>query len=114
MERYTYCPLSWALAKEGATGKGEAIEKGKIKHAEIHQRVQKFKTKQIDLKRALIIWSWWFTIILVFVSDAILFYLLDKETRSLESVSQYLTMLANLAYSCNISNIPTVEKISKI
>ena len=94
LERYTYCPLSWALAKEGATGKGEAIEKGKIKHAEIHQRVQKFKTKQIDLKRALIIWSWWFTIILVFVSDAILFYLLDKETRSLESVSQYLTMLA--------------------
>ena len=27
LERYTYCPLSWALAKEGATGKGEAIEK---------------------------------------------------------------------------------------
>lgn len=94
LERYVYCPLSWQLAKDGSPGKGEAIEEGKIKHAKIHSRIENFKTKQLELRKALVIWSWWFTIILVFVFDAVLFYILDDETRTPEYVSQYLTMLS--------------------
>ncbi|MEL0101159.1 MAG: hypothetical protein VW862_05620, partial [Euryarchaeota archaeon] len=62
LERYVYCPLSWQLARDGASGKGEAIEEGRVKHAEIHNRIQNFKEKQLELRKALVIWSWWFTI----------------------------------------------------
>jgi len=94
LERYVYCPLSWALEKQGSSGKGEDIQKGKVEHAKIHKRISKFKETQIKLRRALVIWSWWFTIILVFISDAVLFFLLDRQNQSLEYVSKYLTMLA--------------------
>ena len=68
IERHTYCPLSWALARDGKTGRGEAISAGREKHAEIHQKVSGFKQKQNELKRALVIWSWWFAIIIIFIS----------------------------------------------
>ncbi len=32
LERYTYCPVSWHLAKEGAAGMGDAITSGMEKH----------------------------------------------------------------------------------
>ena len=40
IERYSYCPVSWELAKKGKSGKGESVEMGKTKHAQIHQKVQ--------------------------------------------------------------------------
>ena len=71
LERHAYCPLSWSLARDGKTGRGKAIDKGRIKHAEIHQKVENFKLKQNDLRRALIIWSWWFTIVVMLYSCVI-------------------------------------------
>lgn len=33
LERFTYCPLSWALGRQGVKGEGEAIKGGSVKHA---------------------------------------------------------------------------------
>ena len=32
LERHAYCPLSWQLARDGNTGRGEAIDAGRQKH----------------------------------------------------------------------------------
>ena len=93
LERHAYCPLSWALARDGKTGRGEAISAGREKHAEIHQKVSGFRQKQNELKRALVIWSWWFAIIIIFISDAIIFMTISN-TRAPEDVARYLTILA--------------------
>ena len=93
LERHAYCPLSWSLARDGKTGRGEAISAGREKHAEIHQKVSGFKQKQNELKRALVIWSWWFAIIIIFISDAIIFMTISN-TRAPEDVARYLTILA--------------------
>ena len=93
LERHAYCPLSWSLARDGKTGRGKAIDKGRIKHAEIHQKVENFKLKQNDLRRALIIWSWWFTIVVMFVTDAIIFTNISDD-RTPFDISRYLSILS--------------------
>ena len=93
LERHAYCPLSWSLARDGKTGRGKAIDKGRIKHAEIHQKVENFKLKQNDLRRALIIWSWWFTIVVMFVTDAIIFTNISDDRTPID-ISPYLSILS--------------------
>lgn len=93
LERHAYCPLSWSLAREGKTGRGEAITAGRQKHAEIHSKVKSFKEKQNELKKALIIWSWWFTIVIIFISDAIIFTNISDSRTPLD-IARYLTILA--------------------
>ncbi len=93
LERHAYCPLSWSLAREGKGGKGEAIDAGREKHAEIHKKVQNFKQKQNELRRALIIWSWWFTIVVIFLSDAIIFTTITDD-RTPVDMARYLSILS--------------------
>ena len=93
LERHAYCPLSWSLARDGKTGRGKAIDKGRIKHAEIHQKVENFKQKQNDLRRALVIWSWWFTIVVMFVTDAIIFTNISDDRTPID-ISRYLSILS--------------------
>jgi CRISPR-associated exonuclease Cas4 len=93
LERHAYCPLSWSLARDGKTGRGKAIDKGRIKHAEIHQKVENFKQKQNDLRRALIIWSWWFTIVVIFITDAIIFTNISDDRTPID-ISRYLSILS--------------------
>ena len=93
LERHAYCPLSWSLARDGKTGRGKAIDKGRIKHAEIHQKVENFKLKQNDLRRALIIWSWWFTIVVMFLTDAIIFTNISDDRTPID-ISRYLSILS--------------------
>ena len=93
LERHAYCPLSWSLARDGKTGRGKAIDKGRIKHAEIHQKIENFKQKQNDLRRALIIWSWWFTIVVMFVTDAIIFTNISDDRTPID-ISRYLSILS--------------------
>ena len=93
LERHAYCPLSWSLARDGKTGRGKAIDKGRIKHAEIHQKIENFKQKQNDLRRALVIWSWWFTIVVMFVTDAIIFTNISDD-RTPVDISRYLSILS--------------------
>tara|TARA_B100001758_G_scaffold245128_1_gene257624 strand:- start:594 stop:1763 length:1170 start_codon:yes stop_codon:yes gene_type:complete len=93
LERHAYCPLSWSLARDGKTGRGKAIDKGRIKHAEIHQKIENFKQKQNDLRRALVIWSWWFTIVVMFITDAIIFTNISSDRTPID-ISRYLSILS--------------------
>ena len=93
LESHAYCPLSWSLAREGKTGRGQAIDKGRIKHAEIHRKVENFKQKQNDLRRALVIWSWWFTIVVMFITDAIIFTTISDDRTPID-ISRYLSILS--------------------
>ncbi|MCH1481069.1 MAG: Dna2/Cas4 domain-containing protein, partial [Candidatus Poseidoniaceae archaeon] len=92
IERHTYCPLSWELAKKGNSGQGDAINSGKAKHAKIHQRVSEFKIKQSQFKRHMIIWTWWFTVIIAIVIDSIAFITIDDVVLYPKDVAKYLAM----------------------
>ena len=92
IERHSYCPLSWELAKKGNTGKGDAVEMGKTKHAKIHQRVTEFQSKQTQFKRQMIIWTWWFTVIIAIIIDSIAFMMIDDVILYPKDVSRYLAM----------------------
>lgn len=92
LERYTYCPVSWRLAKEGAAGVGEAITSGIEKHKEIHQEMNDFQASMIKLRRELLIWSWWFGIIIAFAIDAIAFVYIDDLMNSPMEMAKILSM----------------------
>ena len=93
LERHSYCPLSWSLAREGNTGRGEAIAAGRVKHADIHDKINDYQQKQNELRRALVIWSWWFAIIIIFISDALIFSNIT-DSRTPVDIAKYLTILA--------------------
>ena len=93
LERHAYCPLSWSLARDGKGGKGKAIDAGREKHAEIHKKVENFKQKQNDLRKALIVWSWWFTIVVIFISDAIIFTTITDDRTPID-IARYLSILS--------------------
>lgn len=92
IERHTYCPLSWELAKKGNSGQGDAINSGKTKHAQIHERVSEFKIKQSQFKRHMIIWTWWFTVIIAIVIDSIAFMSIDDVALYPKDIAKYLAM----------------------
>jgi len=94
LERHGYCPLSWHLSRTGTKGKGEAIEAGLVKHAEIHHNMEGYRLKQIVLTRALIIWSWWFAVIIAFIIDAIAFTILDDQNFLPIDMAKFLALLA--------------------
>lgn len=94
LERHEYCPLSWALAREGKSGQGEAIVAGVEKHAEIHGQVKDYQKKHTELRRAMIIWSWWYVVVLVFVIDAFIFSLIDDVAFTPISIARYLALWA--------------------
>ncbi|MCS5532944.1 MAG: Dna2/Cas4 domain-containing protein [Candidatus Poseidoniaceae archaeon] len=94
LERHEYCPLSWSLAREGKSGQGEAIVAGMEKHAAIHGQVKDYQQKHSKLRRAMIIWSWWFAVVLVFIIDAIIFSLIDDIVHTPDSIARYLALWA--------------------
>lgn len=94
LERHEYCPLSWSLAREGKSGQGEAIVAGVEKHAKIHEQVKDYQTKNSKLRRAMIIWSWWFAVVLVFIIDAFIFSLIDDVAFTPISIARYLALWA--------------------
>ena len=94
LERHEYCPLSWSLAREGKSGQGEAITAGFEKHAIIHGQVKDYQEKHAKLRRAMVIWSWWFGVILVFIIDAIVFSLIEDAAYTTESIARYMALWA--------------------
>lgn len=92
IERHAYCPMSWSLARQGNSGQGEAIIDGKEKHAEIHKKVTEFQEKQIQFKRHLLIWTWWFSVIIALVIDSIAFIVIDDILVSPIDLARYLAL----------------------
>ena len=92
LERYTYCPVSWRLAKEGAAGMGEAITSGLEKHKQIHEGMNEFQASLIKLRRELLIWSWWSRNIIAFAIDAVAFVYIDDLMNSPIEMAKILSM----------------------
>ena len=105
LERFMYCPLSWKLAKEGATGKGEAVEGGVEKHKEIHDEMNDFQEALIRMRRSLLVWSWWFGIIIAFTIDAFAFLYIDDVVNSPIEFAKILSMWS---VSCLIASILSI------
>ena len=94
LERHEYCPLSWSLAREGKSGQGEAIEAGVEKHAAIHAQVKDYQDTLSTLRKAMVIWSWWFAVVIVFVIDAVIFSTLDDGGNTPVVIARYLALWA--------------------
>ena len=92
LERFVYCPLSWQLAKEGASGLGEAVEEGVVRHKEIHNEMSEYQEALIRMRRSLMIWSWWFGIIIAFAIDAIAFVYIDDMVNAPLEFAKVLSM----------------------
>ena len=105
LERFMYCPLSWQLAKEGATGKGEAVEEGVEKHKEIHDEMNDFQEALIRMRRSLLVWSWWFGIIIAFTIDAFAFLYIDDVVNSPLEFAKILSMWS---VSCLLASILSI------
>ena len=105
LERFMYCPLSWKLAKEGATGKGDAVEGGVEKHKEIHDEMNDFQEALIRMRRSLLVWSWWFGIIIAFTIDAFAFLYIDDVVNSPIEFAKILSMWS---VSCLIASILSI------
>ena len=91
LERHEYCPLSWSLSREGNSGQGEALVAGIKRHAEIHNKMEDFKTIQSDIRRSVTIWTWWFSVIIALSVDALAFNYIDDVGTTLK-LSQYLAL----------------------
>ena len=105
LERFMYCPLSWKLAKEGATGKGDAVEGGVEKHKEIHDEMNDFQEALIRMRRSLLVWSWWFGIIIAFTIDAFAFLYIDDVVNSPIEFAKILSMWS---VSCLLASILSI------
>jgi CRISPR-associated exonuclease Cas4 len=105
LERFMYCPLSWKLAKEGASGKGDAVEGGVEKHKEIHDKMNDFQEALIRMRRSLLVWSWWFGIIIAFTIDAFAFLYIDDVVNSPIEFAKILSMWS---VSCLIASILSI------
>lgn len=105
LERYTYCPVSWRLAKDGAAGVGEAITIGMEKHKQIHEGMNEFQTSLIKLRRELLIWSWWYGIIIAFVIDAVAFVYIDDLMNAPIELAKILSMWS---VSCLVAAILSI------
>lgn len=105
LERFMYCPLSWQLAKEGASGIGEAVEEGVEKHKQIHYEMSDFQTALIRMRRSLLIWSWWYGIIIAFIIDSIAFVYIDDVMNSPVELARILSMWS---VSCLIAAVLSI------
>ena len=105
LERLMYCPLSWKLSKEGASGKGDAVEGGVEKHKEIHDEMNDFQKALIRMRRSLLVWSWWFGIIIAFTIDAFAFLYIDDVVNSPIEFAKILSMWS---VSCLIASILSI------
>ena len=91
LERHEYCPLSWSLSREGNSGQGEALVAGIKRHAEIHDKMEDFKTIQSEMRRSVTIWTWWFSVVIALSVDALAFNFIDEIGTTIQ-MAQYLAL----------------------
>ncbi|MBV18657.1 MAG: hypothetical protein CMA56_02200 [Euryarchaeota archaeon] len=93
LERHTYCPMSWHLSREGIGAKGEAVVEGVRRHAEIHSTMEEARAGQQAFRRSATIWSWWFTVVLVFALEGFIIYRLLNSDASPVKMARFLSTL---------------------
>ncbi len=104
VERHTYCPLSWELARKGVIASGENVSEGINKHAEIDIQMREYQEARSALKRQITIWTWWFGIIIAYSVDAVAFFALT-DTFPPNDLARYLVLLSVVWLSLAITLI---------
>lgn len=97
LERHAYCPLSWQLALSGVKGEGDAIELGKRRHKEIEAAMRDYQTQDNKARRAMVIWTWWFAIVVALAIDTAAFFFVEEGVIANEDFSRFSRYLALLA-----------------
>ncbi len=97
LERHAYCPLSWHLSKTGVAGEGEAIERGKRKHEDIHKAMEDYHGKERRASREMVIWTWWFAIVATFAADTGAFFFVGEGMIEEEVTVRFARYLALLS-----------------
>ena len=97
LERHTYCPLSWKLAREGVSGEGEELDRGINRHQKIHEAIQDYHIADLKARREMIIWTWWFAVVVTLSVDAAAFFFVGEgvvDEQNTTRLSRYLALLA--------------------
>ena len=92
VEKYAYCPLSWALSKQGVSGKGNSLLKGLVQHEEISNAALELTKNQIRERRNLEIWTWWVSIVIMLCIDGFVFLNIEQMQTNSSEVSRYLAL----------------------
>lgn len=93
LERHTYCPMSWHLSRQGVGAEGEAVIEGVRRHAEIHSTMEEARVGRQAFRRSATIWSWWFTVVLVFSLESFIIYRLLNSEASPVEMARFLSTL---------------------
>ncbi len=99
LERHKYCPLSWKLAREGVSGKGDAIERGMVKHDDIHKSMLDYRQKDREARREMVVWTWWFAIVITLAVDTGAFFFADEGVIAdinVQRLARYLLLLSGV------------------
>jgi CRISPR-associated exonuclease Cas4 len=97
LERHTYCPLSWKLAREGVSGEGEGLERGIDQHQKIHEAIQEYHVADLKARREMIIWTWWFAVVVTLSVDGAAFFFVGEgvvDEQNTTRLARYLALLA--------------------
>jgi CRISPR-associated exonuclease Cas4 len=94
LEKFTYCPLSWALSKSGVAGQGHSILQGVERNEEISKAALELTENQIRERRNLEIWTWWVSVVVILCIDGFVFLNVDNIQSASNEVPRYLALWA--------------------
>ena len=94
VEKFTYCPLSWALSKSGVIGEGTSLAQGVERNEEISKAALELTENQLRERRNLEIWTWWVGIVVILCIDGFVFLNIENFQAKTNEVTRYLALWA--------------------
>lgn len=94
VEKFTYCPLSWALSKSGVIGEGTSLTEGVERNEEISKAALELTENQLRERRNLEIWTWWVGIVVILCIDGFVFLNIENFQAKTNEVTRYLALWA--------------------
>ena len=94
VEKFTYCPLSWALSKSGVIGEGTSLAQGVERNEEISKAALELTENQLRERRNLEIWTWWVGIVVILCIDGFVFLNIENFQTKTNEVTRYLALWA--------------------
>jgi CRISPR-associated exonuclease Cas4 len=94
VEKFTYCPLSWALSKSGVIGEGTSLTEGIERNEEISKAALELTENQLRERRNLEIWTWWVGIVVILCIDGFVFLNIENFQAKTNEVTRYLALWA--------------------
>ncbi len=94
VEKFTYCPLSWALSKSGIIGEGTPLTEGVERNEEISKAALELTENQLRERRNLEIWTWWVGVVVILCIDGFVFLNIENFQAKTNEVTRYLALWA--------------------